>query len=142
MNMTLYRLWRGVIVTVFLLLAVGCKGRDVSGDAAAVDALTVEYIFTDLAKDIKAADSTICEVERVKLTRQDAIPIALVNVRYSNGSSGREFYGFNYLDIAQVAEMLDNNPQLTATDVAQALHYSQCRALALLTVARRAKGMK
>ena len=142
MNTTIYRLWRGVIVTVFLLLTVGCKSRDVSGDAKAVDALTVEYIFADLAKDVQAADSTICLVERVKLTRQDAIPIALVNVQYSNGQSVREIYGFNYLDIAQVATMLDSNPQLTATDVAEALHCSKCQALGLLTIARRAKGMK
>lgn len=142
MNKTIYRLWRGVIVTVFLLLTVGCKGRDVSGDAEAVDALTVEYIFADLAADIKAADSTICNIERITLTRQDAIPIALVNVQYSDGSSGREVYGFNYQDIAQVAGLLENNPQITAAEVADSLHCSKAHAHSLLTIARRAKGMK
>ena len=106
MKTAIYRVWRGVIVTLFLL-TVACSGRDVSGNPQAVDALTVEYIMHDLAADIESTDKNVLSVERVKLTRQDAIPIALVDVVYKDGTTGREFYGFDYQQIVSVCELLD-----------------------------------
>lgn len=141
MKTTIYRVWRVVIVTLFLL-TVACSGRDVSGNPQAVDALTVEYIMHDLSADIERIDENILSVERVKLTRQDAIPIALVDVVYKDGTTGREFYGFDYQQIAMVCELLDKEPKMTAAQVAAALQMSENGAATLLSIARRAKGLE
>lgn len=141
MKTAIYRVWRVAIVTLFLL-TVACSGRDVSGNPQAVDALTVEYIMHDLSADIERIDENVLSVERVKLTRQDAIPIALVDVVYKDGTTGREFYGFDYQQIAMVCEMLDKEPKMTAAQVAAALQMSENGAATLLTIARRAKGLE
>ena len=141
MKTAIYRVWRVAIVTLFLL-TVACSGRDVSGDPQAVDALTVEYIMHDLSADIERIDENILSVERVKLTRQDAIPIALVDVVYKDGTTGREFYGFDYQQIAMVCELLDKDPKMTAVQVAAALQMSENGVATLLTIARRAKGLE
>ena len=141
MKTTIYRVWRVVIVTLFLL-TVACSGRDVSGNPQAVDALTVEYIMHDLSADIERTDENVLSVERVKLTRQDAIPIALVDVVYKDGTTGREFYGFDYQQIVSVCEMLDKEPKMTAVQAAAALQMSENGAATLLTIARRAKGLE
>lgn len=141
MKTTIYRVWRVAIVTLFLL-TVACSGRDVSGNPQAVDALTVEYIMHDLSADIERTDENILSVERVKLTRQDAIPIALVDVVYKDGTTGREFYGFDYQQIVSVCELLDKEPKMTAAQVAAALQMSENGAATLLTIARRAKGLE
>lgn len=141
MKTAIYRVWRVAIVTLFLL-TVACSGRDVSGNPQAVDALTVEYIMHDLSADIERTDKNVLSVERVKLTRQDAIPIALVDVVYKDGTTGREFYGFDYQQIAMVCELLDKEPKMTAAQAAAALQMSENGAATLLTIARRAKGLE
>lgn len=141
MKTAIYRVWRVAIVTLFLL-TVACSGRDVSGNPQAVDALTVEYIMHDLSADIERIDENILSVERVKLTRQDAIPIALVDVVYKDGTTGREFYGFDYQQIVSACELLDKEPKMTAAQVAAALQMSENGAATLLTIARRAKGLE
>lgn len=141
MKTAIYRVWRGAIVTLFLL-TVACSGRDVSGNPQAVDALTVEYIMHDLSADIERTDENVLSVERVKLTRQDAIPIALVDVVYKDGTTGREFYGFDYQQIVSVCELLDKEPKMTAAQAAAALQMSENGAATLLTIARRAKGLE
>lgn len=141
MKTAIYRVWRVAIVTLFLL-TVACSSRDVSGDPQAVDALTVEYIMHDLSADIERTDKNVLSVERVKLTRQDAIPIALVDVVYKDGTTGREFYGFDYQQIAMVCELLDKEPKMTAAQAAAALQMSENGAATLLTIARRAKGLE
>ncbi|MBQ7952314.1 MAG: hypothetical protein IJ286_04275 [Alistipes sp.] len=141
MKTTIYRVWRVAIVTLFLL-TVACSGRDVSGNPQAVDALTVEYIMHDLSADIERTDKNVLSVERVKLTRQDAIPIALVDVVYKDGTTGREFYGFDYQQIVSVCELLDKEPKMTAAQAAATLQMSENGAATLLTIARRAKGLE
>ncbi|MBQ9961739.1 MAG: hypothetical protein IJO90_00045 [Alistipes sp.] len=141
MKTAIYRVWRVAIVTLFLL-TVACSGRDVSGNPQAVDALTVEYIMHDLSADIERIDENVLSVERVKLTRQDAIPIALVDVVYKDGTTGREFYGFDYQQIAMVCELLDKEPKMTAAQAAAALQMSENGAATLLSIARRAKGLE
>lgn len=141
MKTAIYRVWRVAIVTLFLL-TVACSGKDVSGNPQAVDALTVEYIMHDLSADIERIDENILSVERVKLTRQDAIPIALVDVVYKDGTTGREFYGFDYQQIVSVCELLDKEPKMTAAQAAAALQMSENGAATLLTIARRAKGLE
>lgn len=141
MKTAIYRVWRVAIVTLFLL-TVACSGRDVSGNPQAVDALTVEYIMHDLSADIERIDENILSVERVKLTRQDAIPIALVDVVYKDGTTGREFYGFDYQQIVSVCELLDKEPKMTAVQAAAALQMSENGAATLLSIARRAKGLE
>ncbi|MBQ3209428.1 MAG: hypothetical protein IJB23_06385 [Alistipes sp.] len=141
MKTAIYRVWRVAIVTLFLL-TVACSGRDVSGNPQAVDALTVEYIMHDLSADIERTDKNVLSVERVKLTRQDAIPIALVDVVYKDGTTGREFYGFDYQQIVSVCKLLDKEPKMTAAQAAAALQMSENGAATLLTIARRAKGLE
>ena len=141
MKTAIYRVWRVAIVTLFLL-TVACSGRDVSDNPQAVDALTVEYIMHDLSADIERTDKNVLSVERVKLTRQDAIPIALVDVVYKDGTTGREFYGFDYQQIVSVCELLDKEPKMTAVQAAAALQMSENGAATLLTIARRAKGLE
>ena len=47
----IYRLWRSILVTVFMLVAVGCAA-DLSHDPQAVDAITIDYITTDFKADV------------------------------------------------------------------------------------------
>ncbi len=136
------KLWRILFVTVFICCTLGCGSRDVSGNPQAVDALTVEYIMHDLSADIERIDENVLSVERVKLTRQDAIPIALVDVVYKDGTTGREFYGFDYQQIAMVCKLLDKEPKMTAVQAAAALQMSENGAATLLSIARRAKGLE
>ena len=141
MKTAIYRVWRVAIVTLFLL-TVACSGKDVSGNPQAVDALTVEYIMHNLSADIERTDKNVLSVERVKLTRQDAIPIALVDVVYKDGTTGREFYGFDYQSIVRVCQLLDKDPKVTVVQAAAALQMSENGAATLLTIARRAKGLE
>lgn len=134
------RLWRILFVTVFICCATGCGHRDVSRDPKAVDAITVEYIFGDLAADVKAANDNVASVERVKLTRQDGIPIALVDVVYADGTTAREIYGFNFEDIVRAAEIMEQNENLTATALAEHLQTSDVQATLLYNIVCRAKG--
>ena len=134
------RLWRILFVTVFICCMLGCGSRDVSRDPKAVDAIVVEYIFGDLAADVKAANDNIASVERVKLTRQDGTPIALVDVVYTDGSSAREIYGFNFEDVVRAAEIMEQNANLTTTTLAEHLHTSDIQALLLYNIVCRAKG--
>lgn len=134
------KLWRILFVTVFICCTLGCGSRDVSRDPKAVDAIVVEYIFGDLAADVKAANDNIASVERVKLTRQDGIPIALVDVVYTDGSSEREIYGFNFEDVVRAAEIMEQNANLTTTTLAEHLHTSDIQALLLYNIVCRAKG--
>jgi hypothetical protein len=112
----------------------------VSRDPKAVDAITVEYIFGDLAADVKAANDNVASVEGVKLTRQDGIPIALVDVVYADGTTAREIYGFNFEDIVRTAEIMEQNENLTATTLAEHLQTSDVQATLLYNIVCRAKG--
>lgn len=134
------KLWRILFVTVFIYCATGCGSRDVSRDPKAVDAITVEYIFGDLAADVKAASDNVASVERVKLTRQDGIPIALVDVVYADGTTAREIYGFNFEDIVRAAEIMEQNENITATALAEHLQTSDVQATLLYNIVCRAKG--
>lgn len=134
------RLWRILFVTVFICCTLGCGSRDVSRDPKAVDAITVEYIFGDLAADVKAANDNVASVERVKLTRQDGIPIALVDVVYADGTTAREIYGFNFEDIVRTAEIMEQNENLTAAALAEHLQISDVQATLLYNIVCRAKG--
>lgn len=142
MNRTINRLWRTLFVTVFLLIAVGCEGKDVTSDPKAVDAITVDYIFGDLGADIMAVDSSITSVSRVKLTRQDDIPIAIVDVVRADGATDREFYGFNYQDVVRAVKIIDACPSIDNTTLAVRLNTSAIHATVLRAVACRAKGKK
>ena len=81
------RLWRVVIAALVISVAVSCGGRDLSHDPEAVDKVMVEYLLTDFGQDIKAVNSNVSEINKVKLTRQDANPIVIVDVVYKDGRS-------------------------------------------------------
>lgn len=136
------KLWRSLFVTVFLLFAVGCGGKDVTSDPKAVDAITVDYIFGNLGADIMAVDSSITSVSRVKLTRQDDIPIAIVDVVRADGTVDREFYGFNYQDVVRAAKIIDACPSIENTTLAERLNISDIHATILRKVACKALGKK
>lgn len=135
------RLWRILFVTAFLYCATGCGSRDVSRDPKAVDAITVEYIFGDLAADVVNVNDNITSVERVKLTRQDGIPIAIVDVICADGSYARKLYGFNFEDVVRAAELMEQNANMTMAEIAEALNTSTLQATLLYNIARMAKGL-
>lgn len=136
------RLWRVVIAALVILVAVSCGGRDLSHDPEAVDKVMVEYLLTDFGQDIKAVNSNVSEINKVKLTRQDANPIVIVDVVYKDGRSTRELYGFSYKQVSAAVELLEENPKMTEQQLAESLSTSKIYAVALKEIVRRAKNVK
>ncbi len=136
------RLWRVVIAALVISVAVSCGGRDLSHDPEAVDKVMVEYLLTDFGQDIKAVNSNVSEINKVKLTRQDANPIVIVDVVYKDGRSTRELYGFSYKQVSAAVELLEENPKMTEQQLAESLSTSKIYAVALKEIVRRAKNVK
>ena len=65
MGQNCIKLWRVILVTVFLFATVGCDSKDLSHDPKAVDTITTEYINTTLPADLPRFDSSVQSVERV-----------------------------------------------------------------------------
>lgn len=109
-------LWRVVIVTasIFALVACGAKALD----PERVDTVTSDYILRDLATTIVQCDSTVVSVEKVKLTRQDYIPIAIVDCTLSDGTATRQFYGFDLQTISRVHEIVKEQPAIDTQSLA------------------------
>ena len=102
----------------------------------------VEYLLTDFGQDIKAVNSNVSEINKVKLTRQDANPIVIVDVVYKDGRSTRELYGFSYKQVSAAVELLEENPKMTEQQLAESLSTSKIYAVALKEIVRRAKNVK
>lgn len=135
------KLWRATIVTVFMLIFWGCGARDLSHDPEVVDQITTEYISTQLAVDLVNFDSDICSVERIKLTRQDNIPVALVNLTRKSGASVREFYHFDYADISRVREVMEDKT-ISVTEMSNILNIPELHINLYQQIILRAKGQK
>ena len=135
------KLWRATIVTVFMLIFWGCGARDLSHDPEVVDGITTEYISTQLAVDLVNFDSDICSVERIKLTRQDNIPVALVNLTRKSGASVREFYHFDYADISRVREVMEDKT-ISVTEMSNILNIPELHINLYQQIILRAKGQK
>ena len=124
MKQTLIKLWRITTVTVFIFLLFGCGTRDLSHDPKAVDEITTEYIFTDMATDLMLFDSTIASVERIRMTRQDNIPVALVNLTRKGEEEVREFYYFDFAEISRVREVMEDKT-ISVTEMSSILNISE-----------------
>ena len=135
------KLWWATIVTVFMLIFWGCGARDLSHDPEVVDQITTEYISTQLAVDLVNFDSDICSVERIKLTRQDNIPVALVNLTRKSGASVREFYHFDYADISRVREVMEDKT-ISVTEMSNILNIPELHINLYQQIILRAKGQK
>lgn len=141
MKQTLIKLWRITTVTVFIFLLFGCGTRDLSHDPKAVDQITTEYISTQLAVDLANFDSTICSVERIKLTRQDNIPVALVNLTRKGEEEVREFYYFDFADISRVREVMEDKT-LSVTEMSNILNIPELHINLYKQIILRAKGKR
>ena len=141
MKQILIKLWRTTTVTVFILLLFGCGTRDLSHDPKAVDQITTEYISTQLAVDLANFDSTICSVERIKLTRQDNIPVALVNLTRKGEEEVREFYYFDFAEISRVREVMEDKT-ISVTEMSNILNIPELHINLYLQIILRAKGKR
>ena len=119
------KLWRVILVTVFLFTTVGCGSKDLSHDPKAVDTITAEYIYTTLPADLLRFDSSVQSVERVKMTRQDNIPVALVNVVRKDGTTTREYIYFDYETISSVRDIMEAEEGTSTTEIANRLGLSE-----------------
>ena len=141
MKHTLIKLWRITTVTVFIFLLFGCGTRDLSHDPKAVDQITTEYISTQLAVDLANFDSTICSVERIKLTRQDNIPVALVNLTRKGEEEVREFYYFDFAEISRVREVMEDKT-ISVTEMSNILNIPELHINLYKQIILRAKGKR
>ena len=135
------KLWRATTVTVFMLIFWGCGARDLSHDPEVVDQITTEYISTQLAVDLVNFDSDICSVERIKLTRQDNIPVALVNLTRKSGASVREFYYFDFAEISRVRDAMEQQ-DMSSADLANKLDMPEFQVKLFQQIILRAKCAK
>ena len=125
MRQNFTKLWRVILVTVFLFTTVGCGSKDLSHDPKAVDTITTEYIHTSLPADLPRFDSSVQSVERVKMTRQDNIPVALVNVVRKDGTTTREYIHFDYEAISSVRDIMEAEEGTSTTEIANRLGLSE-----------------
>ena len=119
------KLWRVILVTVFLFTTVACGSKDLSHDPKAVDTITAEYIYTTLPADLLRFDSSVQSVERVKMTRQDNIPVALVIVVRKDGTTTREYIHFDYETISSVRDIMEAEEGTSTTEMASRLGLSE-----------------
>ena len=125
MRQNCIKLWRVILVTVFLFTTVGCGSKDLSHDPNAVDTITTEYIHMTLPADLPRFDSSVQSVERVKMTRQDNIPVALVNVVRKDGTTTREYIHFDYETISSVRDIMEAEEGTSTTEIANRLGLSE-----------------
>ena len=141
MKQILIKLWRITTVTVFIFLLFGCGTRDLSHDPKAVDQITTEYIFTDMATDLMLFDSTIASVERIRMTRQDNIPVALVNLTRKGEEEVREFYYFDFAEISRVREVMEDKT-ISVTEMSNILNIPELHLNLYQQSILRAKGKR
>jgi hypothetical protein len=134
------KLWRVILVTVFLFTTVGCGSKDMSHDPNAVDTITTEYIHTSLPADLPRFDSSVQSVERVKMTRQDNIPVALVNVVRKDGTAAREYIHFDYEAISSVRDIMEAEEEISAAEIANRLGLSELQVQPYRQIINIAKG--
>ena len=141
MKQILIKLWRTTTVTVFIFLLFGCGTRDLSHDPKAVDQITTEYIFTEMATDLMLFDSTIVSVERIRMTRQDNIPVALVNLTRKGEEEVREFYYFDFAEISRVREVMEDKT-ISVTEMSNILNIPELHINLYQQIILRAKGKR
>lgn len=114
--------WRLVVIVTISFLAQSCRhAHDLSHNRRAVDSVVFAYILTDLKGDMMELNSAIASVDKIKLTRQDDIPIALVDLHYKDSGAAREFLYFDYATICRVRELIEQQKGITPTEIAERL---------------------
>lgn len=134
------KLWRVFLVTVFLFVTFGCAVKDLSHNPEAVDSITTQYIYTELSADYPRFDSTVVCVDRVKMTRQDNIPVALVDIIRTDSTTVREFIHFDYETISRVRDVMEAEEGVSAPQIANSLSISELNAQLYRQIVLRAKG--
>ena len=134
------KLWRVFLVTVFLFVTVGCAVKDLSHNPEAVDSITTQYIYTELSADYPRFDSTVVCVDRVKMTRQDNIPVALVDIIRTDSTTVREFIHFDYETISRVRDVMEAEQSVSTAQIANSLSISELNAQLYRQIVLRAKG--
>ena len=127
------RLWRYSLATIFFsLLMVGCRSKVLNPETT--DKATIDYIVNSLQTDLPQLDSSVASVERIKLTRQDDIPIALTYLTYKDGTTTCDFIYFSYEDICSVYKITQEQPQLSAAEIAAQLPLSEVQVKSMLKI--------
>ena len=103
-----------------------------------VDRITVDYIFNQFPKRLIESDSTLVAVEKVKITRQDYIPVALIDCRWSDGTTSRTCYHFSYDDICRVREAMEQG-EVSVTELATEIQSSPTHIAAMVDIINLAK---
>ena len=103
-----------------------------------VDRITVDYLVTTFPERLIESDSTLVTVEKVKITRQDYIPVALIDCRWIDGTTSRTCYHFSYDDICRVREAIEQG-KLSIAELASELHTSQMHIAAMVDIINLAK---
>ncbi|MBQ2423750.1 MAG: hypothetical protein II262_03020 [Alistipes sp.] len=134
------KLWRVFLVTVFLFVTVGCAVKDLSHNPEAVDSITTQYIYTELSADYPRFDTTVVCVDRVKMTRQDNIPVALVDIIRTDSTTVREFIHFDYETISRVRDVMESEESVSTAQIANSLSISELNAQLYRQIVLRAKG--
>lgn len=134
------KLWRVILATVFLFINVACNSKDLSHDPKAVDTITTEYIYTTLPADLPRFDSSVQSVERVKMTRQDNIPVALVNVVRNDGATTREYIHFDFETISSVRDIMEAEEGISTAEIANRLGLSELQVCLYQQIILIAKG--
>ena len=135
------KLWRYSVATIFFsLLLVGCQSKSL--DPQAVDKATIEYIHGELINDLPLFDNTIDSVVRIKPTRQDNIPVALVYATYKDGSTNCDFIYFTYESINKVFEVIKEQPNISTEELAAQTNLSEIEVLTIQKIICIATGNK
>ena len=116
---------------------VGCRSKGLTPEAT--DKATIDYIVNTFQTDLPLLDNTVASVERIKLTRQDDIPIALTYLTYKDGSTTCDFLYFSYEDICSVYKITQEQPEFSATEIAAQLPLSDVQVKAMLKIIKLAK---
>lgn len=127
-----------------LCLAISSCKRvvNLSHDPKVVDSITMAYIISDFKNDLLAADENIGSIEEVATTRQDYIPIALVYYTTKDGKQQTDFYFFDYKDLSVVRDLMEQNPDITTSEIATKLSIPPLQATAMYNIITRAANMK
>lgn len=144
MTTTIQRVWRQLFATLFLTITVVACGKkaDPSHNPDVVDSVTIDYISNSLKSDLLAAEPAIASIDKVKLTRQDNIPIALVDIVYHDGSTTRDFYCFEYQTISNVRDLMEQNAEMTVEQIAERLSLAPSYVVMLKSIVLQAKNYK
>lgn len=120
---------------------MGNMGSNLSTDEMSVDRITRNYITINFKDDIKKSDQHIASVDRIKITEQDNILIALVDYsykpNYKNGETVKQIYYFDYATFCKVRDLIAANKDISTEQIASDLSLSEPHAKAFQSIVTR-----